>query len=79
MNYWGSITRAPKATSTSQPGQGSGPGPGPGGVVWPPFTLASEGGKAGAGAGSVLRMDLGERMAVHENYKADDCYFWQTH
>ena len=28
---------------------------------------------------AVMRLDLGDKIEPMPGYKADDCYFWQTH
>jgi para-nitrobenzyl esterase len=62
-------------------------------VAWPEFipaTAAASGGGASAGDAAaevaatevtevVMRLDLGEKLRPVPRYKADECYFWQTH
>lgn len=40
---------------------------------WREFTNAD------VNASSVLRLDLGKNLAMHDLYLEDDCYFWESH
>ena len=63
MNYWGSL-----ATDGSPQGR----------VPWPEFIPANGAGVKVAEE-AVMRLDLGDKIGPMPGYKADDCYFWQTH
>lgn len=63
MEFWGSI-----ATAGFPQGR----------IEWPEYVVAGAVGEQVAKE-VVMRLDLGDRLQSITGYKADDCYFWQTH
>lgn len=64
MGYWGSIAAAGVPQGRS---------------VWPEYVAAAAAAGEVAAERAVMRLDLGDKLGPVPGYKADDCYFWQTH
>lgn len=63
MGFWGSIATVGIPLGRSE---------------WPEYVSAGSTGESVAEE-VVMRLDLGDKLKSMQGYKADDCYFWQTH